>query len=46
MVFECGEKPGIGYYSCTNCGKILYLNDSTDTLPPCSKCKKCQFTRV
>jgi hypothetical protein len=46
MAYECGEKPGIGRYQCINCGKILRLDDATDVLPPCSKCKKCLFNRV
>lgn len=33
-----GEKPGIGTYTCTNCGQRVRLDDSTDTLPPCPKC--------
>lgn len=39
----CGEKPGKGTYTCTNCGTELVLNDNTDTLPPCTECHKCEF---
>lgn len=45
MAYVCGQKPGIGRYVCLNCGEDLYLNDNTDTLPPCAKCNKCQFRR-
>lgn len=46
MVYECGNKPGAGNYECTNCGKVLTLDDDTDTLPPCSKCDGCEFEKV
>ncbi|MGV8144353.1 MAG: zinc ribbon-containing protein [Methanothermobacter sp.] len=46
MVYKCGEKPGIGRYICTNCGEDLHLDDSTDTLPPCAKCKECEFEKA
>lgn len=45
MAYVCGQKPGIGLYVCLNCGEDLYLDDKTDTLPPCTKCNKCQFKR-
>jgi DNA-directed RNA polymerase subunit RPC12/RpoP len=35
-----GEKPGKGAYKCTNCGEVIHLDQSTDTLPPCPKCAK------
>ena len=39
-----GEKPGKGVYVCKNCGKRVVLDDSTDTLPPCPKCHKTEYT--
>jgi len=42
---KCGNKPGIGHYICMNCGKILFLDEETDTLPPCKGCNKCDFRR-
>jgi len=38
MAYKCGEKPGKGRYICTTCWEDLYLDDDTDTLPPCAKC--------
>ncbi len=47
MIYKCGEKPGAGRYVCTNevCGEDLYLDDDTDTLPPCAICEGCEFKR-
>jgi len=39
-----GEKPGKGTYICKNCSRPLVLDDDTDTLPPCPKCHKTEFT--
>jgi len=33
-----GEKPGKGYYQCKRCGKMIYLDQNSDTLPPCPVC--------
>ncbi|WP_394708358.1 hypothetical protein [uncultured Desulfuromusa sp.] len=33
-----GEKPGVGNYTCTSCGQSVYLDNASDTLPPCPKC--------
>lgn len=41
-----GEKPGVGSYQCTNCGQIVRLDDSTDTLPPCPSCSGTNFVRI
>lgn len=41
-----GEKPGIGTYKCTNCGTIVRLDDSGDTLPPCPKCRNTEFVKI
>lgn len=38
-----GEKPGKGSYVCTNCGQVVYLDDNTDTLPPCPKCTETNY---
>ena len=38
-----GEKPGKGTYTCSNCGRIVVLDDDTDTLPPCPKCSKTEY---
>jgi len=40
-----GEKPGKGRYVCNNCGEDLYLNNDSDTLPPCAKCHGTSFRR-
>ena len=45
MVCKCGQKPGIGREVCLNCGADLHLDDVTDTLPPCAKCKECEFEK-
>ncbi|WP_422389177.1 zinc ribbon-containing protein [Clostridium baratii] len=33
-----GDKPGIGVYLCTNCGKKVFLTNE-DILTPCKNCK-------
>ncbi|MDP8234413.1 MAG: hypothetical protein P9M06_06410 [Candidatus Saelkia tenebricola] len=45
MSYHCGEKLGKGRYVCLNCGEDLYLDEDTDALPPCAKCKKCEFRK-
>jgi len=45
-MFSTGEKPGKGYYRCVTCGEVIYLNDDTDTLPPCPKCHNTRWTRA
>ena len=45
MTYKCGEKPGKGWYVCIACGEDLYLDQDTDTLPPCAKCEKCEFRK-
>lgn len=45
MSYSTGEKPGKGKYQCTNCGQTVYLDDSTDTLPPCPKCNKTTYIK-
>ena len=34
-----GEKPGKGIYICTNCGETVRLDDNSDRLPPCPRCR-------
>jgi len=34
-----GEKPGIGTYTCANCGTQVTLDDADDRLPPCPSCE-------
>ncbi|EOA5939524.1 hypothetical protein C7N31_RS07970 [Enterococcus hirae] len=45
MVHTTGEKPGKGNYTCTQCGTVVKLDDTTDTLPPCGKCANTQFIK-
>jgi len=33
-----GQKPGKGVYTCVKCGQRVFLDDDSDTLPPCPKC--------
>lgn len=40
-----GEKPGKGTYKCINCGQLVHLDDTTDTLPPCPNCAKTVYTK-
>lgn len=39
-----GEKPGKGTYTCTFCGEKVVLDSDDDTLPPCPKCNKTEYT--
>ncbi|HZK70999.1 MAG TPA: hypothetical protein VFD03_05695 [Clostridia bacterium] len=41
-----GEKPGKGKYQCTKCPEIIVLDDKTDTLPPCPKCKNTAYKKM
>ncbi|MBE0467365.1 MAG: hypothetical protein IBX71_09120 [Candidatus Desulforudis sp.] len=41
-----GEKPGKGTYQCVFCGQVLTLDDHTDTLPPCPRCRNTKFSRI
>lgn len=38
-----GEKPGIGVYTCTNCGQKVHLDDDSDRMPPCPNCGNTTF---
>ncbi len=46
MAYSIGEKPGVGRYCCTaaGCDWSVYLDDASDTLPPCGKCGAGQST--
>jgi len=43
IIYKTGEKPGKGTYNCTTCGQVIFLEDTTDTLPPCPKCRATQY---
>ncbi|WP_309249087.1 zinc ribbon-containing protein [Clostridium estertheticum] len=45
MLYSTGEKPGNGKYVCKICGQKVILDDTTDTLPPCPKCKKTKYRK-
>ncbi|MCI1640604.1 MAG: zinc ribbon-containing protein [Bacteroidales bacterium] len=45
-MYKTGEKPGKGWYRCLKCGKVIELNDDSDTLPPCPKCKGTEWTKI
>lgn len=45
-MYSTGDKPGKGAYKCTTCGKIVHLDQDTDTLPPCPICYKTTYNRV
>ena len=39
-----GERPGMGSYTCCNCGFNLKLG-ADDKMPPCPNCNNPTFTR-
>jgi len=41
---KTGESPGIGTYTCTDCGQVLELDNKTDKLPPCPLCGGTNYT--
>lgn len=43
-VSKTGTEPGVGTYTCTNCGQKVHLDDATDNLPPCPKCSGTSFS--
>jgi hypothetical protein len=43
MDYTCGEKPGIGGYTCRDCGETVFLDNSGDALPPCPSCEGCRW---
>ena len=42
-LFKTGSQPGKGRYICAACKNDVNLDDDTDRLPPCAKCKKTEF---
>ncbi|MDD4255106.1 MAG: hypothetical protein PHP59_06975 [Methanofollis sp.] len=46
MPYKCGEKPGKGRYVCLYDNEVVRLDDDTDTLPPCPRCKRCEYRKV
>ncbi|MCW8880060.1 MAG: zinc ribbon-containing protein [Kangiellaceae bacterium] len=38
-----GEKPGKGAYTCSRCGQVVFLDERSDTLPPCPKCANSEY---
>jgi DNA-directed RNA polymerase subunit RPC12/RpoP len=39
-----GEKPGKGTYVCNRCNQEVVLDDTNDTLPPCPRCNRTEYT--
>jgi DNA-directed RNA polymerase subunit RPC12/RpoP len=39
-----GEKPGKGTYTCRKCNEKVRLNDDSDRLPPCPRCRGTEYT--
>ena len=35
---KAGDTPGKGYYCCTKCGRVLYLDTDETALPNCPEC--------
>lgn len=38
-----GEKPGMGVYSCSQCGKTVVIDDNADPLPSCPNCNNTEY---
>ncbi|PKM41949.1 MAG: hypothetical protein CVV03_10995 [Firmicutes bacterium HGW-Firmicutes-8] len=45
MAYATGERPGKGTYYCISCKQPIKVNNNIDTIPPCPKCNKTQFTK-
>ncbi|MCR4442811.1 MAG: hypothetical protein QHH10_10780 [Peptococcaceae bacterium] len=43
MYADYRRKAGIGSYTCTKCGQVVRLDDSSDTLPPCPRCNNTEY---
>jgi len=43
MNYKCGEKSGIGTYTCTKCESLKELDDEDDTFPPFSTCNNYEY---
>ena len=39
-----GQKPGSGVYICNKCGKVVRVDERSESLPSCPKCKGTEFT--
>ncbi|MCP4704585.1 MAG: zinc ribbon-containing protein [candidate division Zixibacteria bacterium] len=46
MSYKTGQKPGVGFYLCTRCGKRLFLDNIKDRIPPCPRCYNTSFRRI
>ena len=46
MIYQSGEKPGIGAYQCVCCDTALTLKSADDTLPSCPKCGGTDFVKI
>lgn len=44
--YNSGEKPGKGTYKCTKCGNVITLEQNSDELPVCPRCKNTTFTKL
>ncbi len=40
-----GEQPGKGVYYCKKCGTRVVIEETTDTLPTCSRCNHTEFEK-
>ena len=45
MEYHCGEEPGVGTYICTRDNFNVTLDNLTDKLPPCPKCRNCTYLK-
>ncbi len=45
MPYTSGDRPGKGRYLCLGCGKVLTLDHTTETLPPCRICKGDEYQK-
>ena len=41
-----GERPGKGTYKCSNCGQKIMLDDNSNTLTPCTRCRGNKYEKV
>jgi DNA-directed RNA polymerase subunit RPC12/RpoP len=46
IMVRTGEKPGKATYKCLRCGTLVTLDDDSDTMPPCPKCKNTTFEKM
>ncbi|MDG5799010.1 hypothetical protein QA597_01380 [Marinilabiliaceae bacterium ANBcel2] len=45
-MYTTGEKPGKGKYKCLKCGKIVTLENDSDSLPICPVCKHDKWEKL